>query len=143
MFSKACEYGIRSVLFIARQSKTDYRVNIAEISNAIESPEAFTAKICQQLVRAGILLSKKGPTGGFYLAEDSKVNLTDIVMAIDGGSIFEGCGLGLPECNAAKPCAVHKQFAEIRKNLKDMCDNTLVTQIENGSEDSKTFLKRI
>lgn len=81
MFSKACEYGIRAVLFIAKQSQRDLRTNISEIAKAVNSPEPFTAKICQQLMRSGIILSKKGPNGGFYLEKDSTLKLADIIKA--------------------------------------------------------------
>lgn len=114
MFSKACEYGIRSVLYIAEQSQSDNRPNIVEIAKAVDSPEPFTAKICQQLARSGIILSKKGPNGGFYLEKDNDIKLADIVKCIDGDSIFEGCSLGLPECSSDHPCPVHDQFHSIR-----------------------------
>ena len=48
MFSKACEYAIRSTIYIAERSNLDKRVSITDIAKAIDSPEAFTAKILQQ-----------------------------------------------------------------------------------------------
>ncbi len=141
MFSKACEYGIRSVLFIAQQSQQDVRPNITEIAKAVDSPEPFTAKICQQLARAGIILSKKGPNGGFYIKKDSSLKLADIVSAIDGDSIFTGCSLGLPECSSEHPCPVHDQFMSIREGLKNMCENTTVMQLADKLEQGDTFLK--
>ena len=44
-FQRACEYGIRAMLFIARKSKDGVRVGIRDISKAIDSPEPFMAKI--------------------------------------------------------------------------------------------------
>ena len=49
MFSKACEYGIRAILFIAKQSQKNLRTNIAEREKAVDYTETFTAKVCQQL----------------------------------------------------------------------------------------------
>jgi Rrf2 family protein len=141
MFSKACEYGIRSVLFITEQSQQDRRPNIAEIAKAVDSPEPFTAKICQQLARSGIILSKKGPNGGFYLEKDSKLTLAEIVACIDGESIFNGCSLGLPECSSERPCPLHDQFNSIREGLKNMCENTTVTQLSEKIRNGETFLK--
>lgn len=141
MFSKACEYGIRSVLFIAKESQQDRRPNITQISEAIDSPEPFTAKICQQLAREGIILSKKGPKGGFYLKKNSKLRLMDVVIAIDGDSIFNGCCLGLPECSEAHPCPVHDQFGDIRARLKKMCENTKVMDLAQNLKEGDTFLK--
>lgn len=141
MFSKACEYGIRAVLFIAEQSQNDLRPNIAEIAKAVDSPEPFTAKICQQLARAGILLSKKGPNGGFYLEKDSTLKLSHIVETIDGDAIFHGCCLGLSECTPLHPCPVHEQFEEVRGGLKKMCENTYVMELASRLKKGETFLK--
>ena len=141
MFSKACEYGIRAVLFIAKESQQDKRPNIVQIAKAVDSPEPFTAKICQQLARTGIILSKKGPNGGFYLAKDSELKLIDIVTAIDGDSIFKGCCLGLTECSSSHPCPVHDQFEDIRGGLKTMCENTKVMDLARDLEEGETFLK--
>lgn len=141
MFSKACEYGIRAVLFIAKESKLDNRPNISQISEAIDSPEPFTAKICQQLARAGIILSKKGPKGGFYLEKDSQLRLIDVVIAIDGNTIFRGCCLGLPECSEDHPCPVHDQFGTIRRQLKEMCERTYVMNLAQDLKEGDTFLR--
>lgn len=141
MFSKACEYGIRAVLFIAKESQDDKRPNIAEISRAVDSPVPFTAKICQQLARAGIILSKKGPNGGFYLKKDSDIKLIDIVKVIDGDAIFSGCCLGLAECSSLHPCPVHDQFEDIRGGLKKMCENTTVVGLALDLNKGETFLK--
>ncbi|HNP68708.1 MAG TPA: Rrf2 family transcriptional regulator [Aequorivita sp.] len=141
MFSKACEYGIRAVLFIAKQSQKDLRPNISEISKAVDSPEPFTAKVCQQLARAGIILSKKGPNGGFYLEKNSTLRLADIVSEIDGDQIFNGCSLGLRECSSEHPCPVHDQFMDVRNGLRQMCENTLVMDLASNLEEGQTFLK--
>jgi len=141
MFSKACEYGIRAVLFVAKQSQKDLRSNITEIAKAVNSPEPFTAKVCQQLARAGVLLSKKGPKGGFFLEKDSTLKLAEIVRIIDGDKIFIGCGLGLRECSAVHPCPVHDQFLTVRNGLKQMCENTLVMELASNLEEGETFLK--
>ncbi len=141
MFSKACEYGIRAVLFIAKESQNGKRTNIEKISTAVDSPIPFTAKICQQLARAGVILSKKGPNGGFYLNRDSNIRLIDIVSAIDGNAIFEGCCLGLAECSSLHPCPVHSQYEEVREGLKRMCENTTVVGLAFEINNGETFLK--
>ena len=61
MFSKACEYGIRASIYIAQQSLLDRKVSLKEISEAIESPTAYTSKILQKLSRNIIINADKGP----------------------------------------------------------------------------------
>jgi Rrf2 family iron-sulfur cluster assembly transcriptional regulator len=144
MFSKACEYGIRAVLFIAKESLNDKRVSLNGIASAIETPVAFTAKILQKLARHEIITSMKGPNGGFSInrSKIDTIKLSQIVDAIDGDSIYRGCGLGLKACNEKKPCPVHFQFAKVRNELKHMLENTTVFEMTSGLETGLTFLKR-
>lgn len=144
MFSKACEYGIRAVLYIAEQSQHDNRVNIKEISRTIDSPEAFTAKILQQLARNGIVNSLKGPAGGFVIEPDKleALMLSDIVFAIDGDHIYTGCGLGLPQCSDEMPCPVHHKFVSVREGLREMLENTSIIELTKDLNKGLSFLKR-
>ena len=97
MFSKSCEYAIKAAIFIATNSLQDKKVGFVDIAKEIESPEAFTAKILQKLSKDGIIQSVRGVNGGFYIPKNliSKVKLAQIVFAIDGDSVFKGCGLGM------------------------------------------------
>jgi Rrf2 family transcriptional regulator, iron-sulfur cluster assembly transcription factor len=142
MFSKACEYGIKATLFITQGSHKDTRVTLKEIANAIDSPEAYTAKILQQLAKSGIIDSQKGPHGGFYVETDKRLVLGDIVEAIDGDTVFRGCGLGLPECSDAYPCPLHEEFLSVRENLRHMLETVTLEQLAVQLESGATFLKR-
>lgn len=143
MFSKACEYGIRAMIYIARTSKQGTRVGIREISKAIDSPEPFMAKILQDLSRKGLVLSIKGPNGGFYMDNAHRaITLADIVIAIDGVQLFTGCGLGLKACNEKKPCPIHYEFKTIRSNLKEMLESTALEDFSDKLEKGLFHLKR-
>lgn len=143
MFSKACEYGIRASIYIAQQSLLDRKVNLKEISEAIESPTAYTSKILQKLSRISIINTDKGPTGGFSMdrVKLEKVKLSSIVFAIDGENIYRSCGLGLKKCNEKMPCPVHNQFKLIREELKKMSDSTTIKTLALDFEKGLTFLK--
>lgn len=142
MFSKACEYAIKATLQIAQQSQQGKRASLKDIAKAIDSPEAFTAKILQQLARQGLIQSIKGPNGGFDLnEEESSLKLSQIVKAIDGDQIYKGCGLGLKQCNEHKPCPVHDKFKAIRQDLSNMLENTSVHELANDINAGLTFLK--
>lgn len=144
MFSKACEYGIRAAIYIAEQSLLEKKVSLKEVAKAIDSPEAYTSKILQQLSKNNIINSDKGPTGGFSMdkSELQKVKLSTIVSAIDGDSIYKGCGLGLKRCNEKMPCPVHHQFKKIRDDLKEMLETTVVMSLTIDLSNGLTFLKR-
>jgi len=144
MFSKACEYGIRAATYIAMQSLEGRRVSLKEIAEKIDSPVAFTAKVLQLLSKNKIVDSAKGAHGGFEITrrQIDEIMLSQIVNAIDGDTIYAGCGLGLKECNANKPCPVHDKFVEIRNDLKQMLENTSLYEMTAGLEVGLTYLKR-
>ncbi len=143
MFSKTCEYAIRAMIFIAQKTKEGRRVGIKEIAKGIDSPEHFIAKILQELSRKGLLQSAKGPNGGFYLDNDSLDQpLADIVRAVDGDKIFQGCGLGLKQCSETHPCPIHHDFKKIRKGLLEMLEKAKVGTFTVALENSIAFLKQ-
>lgn len=144
MFSKACEYGIRATLYVALKSLDNERVSLKDIAKKIDSPEAFTAKILQQLARNNIIDSVKGPSGGFQIEKDKidSIKLIKIVSTIDGDAIFNGCGLGLKQCDEQFPCPVHNKFKKIRNDLKGMLENTSIYELASGLDVGLTYLKR-
>ena len=70
MFSNSCEYGLRAIIFIAQQTTQNNKVSLSTISEEINSPQAFTAKVLQKLTRNNIVKSIKGPYGGFEIEKD-------------------------------------------------------------------------
>lgn len=143
MFSKACEYAIKATLYIAQQSGSGKRVSLKEIAEAIDSPEAFTAKILQQIAKSDIVDSLKGPSGGFAIPREklNKTYLSMIVAAIDGDHIYKSCGLGLKACNENKPCPVHDKFKTIREALRQMLETTSIDKLAEGITDGQTYLR--
>ena len=143
MFSKACEYGIRATLYVAAQSLQGKRVVLPEIAKAIDSPEPFTAKILQQLAKAQLIQSNKGPNGGFSIseAELKRIKLKDLVLAIDGESLFIKCGLGLKSCDENAPCPIHNKFKSIRTKIIEMLETTTLKTISQQLEAGDVVLK--
>ncbi|WP_299390325.1 Rrf2 family transcriptional regulator [uncultured Gelidibacter sp.] len=143
MFSKACQYGLKASIYIATISYDGKRVSLKEIAKEIDSPEAFTAKILQDLVRHNIIKSVKGAYGGFEIPKNeiSTIKLSQIVNAIDGDNIYRGCGLGLHVCDEEHPCPVHDQFKAVRTQLKNMLENTNLEQLALDIKSGVSFLK--
>lgn len=144
MFSKACTYGIRAVIYIATQSLDGKRIKIQDVATYSGSPEAFTAKILGKLNKAEIINSYKGPHGGFEMDTQKiqSTKLEEIVYAIDGDSIYNGCALSLSECDASDPCPMHDKFFQIREELKDMLGTTTVFELAFGLKSGKLTLLR-
>ncbi|WP_114749473.1 RrF2 family transcriptional regulator [Pleomorphovibrio marinus] len=144
MFSKACQYGIRAVIYVWKKSLQDQKVGAKEISKHVDAPEPFTAKILQTLVRQKILGSQKGPSGGFYVDEKhEKFTLKDLVEAIDGDELFNGCSLGLEECSEENPCPLHSEIKKVRVHVVHMLTKKSLKQLAQEVESGSTVLSRL
>lgn len=142
MFSKSCEYAIKAMIFVAQKSKDKNRVSAKEIAAGTDAPVHFVAKIMQDLSRKKLVHSIKGPNGGFYMDnEDLKCSIADIVKALDGDDIYMDCVLGLKACNEKKPCPVHFEYKEIKKNLIKMIENNTIGEFNEKLDSGKFFLK--
>jgi Rrf2 family protein len=84
--SASTQYALVAVGYFA--SHPDDGIVLAQtIAKEYDIPLEYLLKILQNLVRAGILSSKRGPRGGFNLARDvSKITVLEILQAIDGPS---------------------------------------------------------
>lgn len=126
IFSKKCELGLQSVLFLSVQNEGQ-KFNAAQISDAIKAPKEFVSKVLQELTLAGIVGSQKGKKGGFFLARPSnKTRLIDIVEILDGLDSFHSCVLGFDGCGSSNPCPVHNRWGVLRdKTYKMLSEETL------------------
>ena len=118
-------------------------VSPKEIAAEINSPQAFTAKILQALVKHKVINSVKGAYGGFEIDKNniSNVKLAQIVNAIDGDSIYSRCGLGLETCDENHPCPVHDKFKGVRDELKHMLEDTNLEELALNITSGASFLK--
>lgn len=82
--SRSCGYAILAVGYIGKNP--DRKIILSnDISKEYNIPIEYLLKVLQQLVRANILRSKKGPRGGFSLAKPvSKINMMEVIDAVDG-----------------------------------------------------------
>ncbi len=141
MFSKACEYAIRAMICIIRESSDGSKVGIRDIAQNTDTPEPFVAKVLQELSRRGIVSSVKGPNGGFFLEPKAKpIPLIDIVRAIDGDHLFVSCGLGIKNCSERKPCPLHYDYKEVRDRIIRMLKQNTIQELAAGLVEGHTFL---
>lgn len=142
IFSKKCELALQAVLFLSAQAPDSY-FNAQEISDRMTVPKEFVSKVLQILTAHSIIGSKKGKSGGFYLAKEPKdIRLIDIVMAIDGLEMFHKCVLGFEGCSVSEPCPVHNKWGKLRDETYKMLSEQTLEELRNQTiEKIKTIDK--
>ncbi len=129
MFSRACEYGLRAVLYLAMLNHNGY-ISIREIGEQLQISVPFLTKIFQKLTQAGLLQSLRGPTGGVTFARPpEEITLFDVIVAIDGPALFSECVLGLPGCGEATPCPLHERWKDVRNPIRNLFATTTLADM--------------
>ncbi|WP_267155881.1 RrF2 family transcriptional regulator [Xanthomarina sp. F2636L] len=136
MLSNACQYAIRSILYLGMCSDEKHKIGVKFISEELEVPQPFLAKLLQQLNKSHLVTSTKGPYGGFYLSEENKEKTVwDIILVIDGTDKFNQCFLGLSKCGDDNPCPVHFTVSAFKNKIfKDFKDKTVAQFVEEIKE---------
>jgi len=142
MLSNSCRYGIRAVIYLASQPESSGKIGIKKISEDLNLPTPFLAKILQQLAKQKLLTSTKGPHGGFTILKDPrKITLLDIVNAIDGEDIFTNCLIHDGTCvsieKGKKQCPIHDDYAKIRENLVELFSNRTIYDLVKKANNQK------
>ena len=129
LFSKACEYGIRAMLYLALQN-ADHPIQVKQIARDLRIPLPFLSKIVHTLARNGLIESHKGPGGGVALAHrPTDVTLLQVVEVIDGLGLFTACALGLPNCTDDFPCPLHEQWGKLRAGIHTMLAGRTLSEV--------------
>lgn len=125
IYTRASEYGLRALQAMAQEP--DRRWTAREICDAVEIPEQFTRKVMQILVRDGLLVGTRGPTGGFSFARPpDQISLSQVIAAVDSGSRFDLCIMGFQDCSDAHPCPLHHLWVPIKEAaLRMLADRTV------------------
>lgn len=145
MLSNTCKYALRALIYLAKYSKDDNRIGIKKISEDLGISSPFLGKILQNLVKQKLLVSTKGPNGGFSLSKKpDNISLWDIVINVDGEDYFTNCLIGLRPCKTHDPskplCPVHIKYDELRQKTAFFYKETSLQTIADDIEKFEDFV---
>lgn len=141
MLSNSSKYAVKAVLYLAVYSNRNNKIMVKDISKSIDVPQAYLAKLLQELSRHDIISSTKGPKGGFYLSEKNRNgSLINIVHVIDGQKRIMSCLLGIEDCNEAKPCPLHNLVAPSRSTFLKGLENKTIGDLSKDISKENSFL---
>ncbi|MDN5216620.1 Rrf2 family transcriptional regulator [Fulvivirgaceae bacterium BMA12] len=141
MFSKSCEYALRSILYITLHTKNDQAVGLKQISASQDIPLHFLSKILQQLVKHKMLNSVKGPNGGFSLnMPPNELRLIKVVELIDGLDILDRCGIGLKQCSDKTPCPIHFDYKIVKEKIRHLLNEKTLLELCQDVEEGKSIV---
>ena len=120
MLSKKSKYAIKALICLSRRYEEKILLKISTISEEENIPKKFLEAILVELRNNGLLLSKMGANGGYYLAKSPSEIFLTTVIRISGGPIamlpcaslnfYAPC----EECKNEKTCGLSEVAKEVR-----------------------------
>ena len=141
MLGKTTEYAIRALVYVFIQNREGKRPGYKEIAKKIDSPEQFTAKVLQNLVRADLISSMKGRGGGFFFDQPATpLTLYEVIRIMEGEKFFFKCGFGLKRCDGENPCPLHDNYSPVRKGFFRLVKKETIQSLVNKINEHKAVL---
>jgi Rrf2 family protein len=139
MLSKKAQYSILALVKLAKEYKNG-PVLISSISQSEKIPKKFLETILFDLKQLGILASKKGKGGGYFLIkEPEEINLADIIRHIDGAIALIPCVTykyyqPCQHCKDEMTCGIRSIVKDIRDETVNILKKISLTDIISREE---------
>ncbi len=132
--SKRGEYGLRAMIYLASRG-TGELAQIREIAADENIPPKYLEAILLALKNAGLLNSRLGVGGGYYLARPAdRITLGEIARVLDGPlapvrcvsqMAYEPCG-----CPDEETCGLRLVMLDVRNAIAAILDHTTLADVQ-------------
>jgi len=136
VISRKAKYAINALVYLAKKPDRE-PITISQIAESEHIPQKFLEGILLDLKKAGILMSKKGQGGGYYLhKEPSAINILEVMRLFDGPIALLPCVSHLlyekcEECKDEASCGIRSVFTEVRMQTVEMLRGATLEEIIN------------
>jgi Rrf2 family protein len=137
MLSKKTKYGLKALSYLSKQER-NIPVLISDISLAENISQKYLESILLTLKKSGILSSKKGKGGGYYLMkEPSSIKISTIMRVLEGPiamlpcvslNYYEKCD----DCVDEEQCSLSILMAEVRDSTLKILENKTLANFHCG-----------
>jgi len=131
--SRKVDYALRAMIHLAGRS-SGRAASVAEISTIEAVPKKFLEKIIQELIHAGLVVSRRGAHGGYALAREAgKISFKDVIEAVEGPITLNICVGDLSHCAVSSSCGMHHIWSEGQRRLIELFAATKLTDLPLAS----------
>lgn len=148
MISKKTKYGLQALLILARDFGAG-PVLIADLAEKERIPKKFLELILLQLKNAGILGSRKGKGGGYFLAKDpALVNMGEAIRVLEGplapvSCVSESAYQRCEECHDENSCGIRLVMKDVRDAMVEILDHASLKDVLQRSRDVSNQARKV
>jgi len=127
--SEATALGLHAMAIIA---KSDEMVSAESLAQSLRASRAHLSKVLKTLSDAGFLTSKRGPSGGYMLAQPAaSISLLRIYEALQGSIRLDGCLFDKPICDQVH-CILGDLVEQVRGEVFEYLASTTLEDASKG-----------
>ena len=124
MLSQQSKYALRALVYVSRQPSTAY-LKVTDIAEKTDLPAPYLSKILKSLVKAKLLVSRRGKNGGVQLNRQIPgITFMQICAAVEDPIVRSECVLFKKACDKKAPCPFHSRWSSTKSQLLDFLDVT-------------------
>lgn len=133
LISSKSEYGIRAMVDIAQAANGNKPVTRSGIAERQDIPLPYLTQVLRSLVSSGLLLSNRGPTGGYSLGKDPhEITILDVVTALQGPvspTTCSGSAESHAGCERFSICGLAPVWSELKSASEELLRQTSLQDI--------------
>jgi Rrf2 family protein len=131
--SAKTEYAIRATIELA-SSASDGSLTAHAIADAQQIPLRFLLNILADLRRVGLVDSRRGPRGGWWLSRPAEtITIADVVRAVDGPLVEVGGDRPGRVLDDATAASVSNLWVEVRSGIREILEHTTVADLAGAT----------
>lgn len=142
MLTKKSKYGLKAALYLAEQAGRG-PVLVSELAEQQRIPKKFLEAILLELKRSGLLHSKRGKGGGYFLSrKPTEITIGQVIRVLDGPLALIPCVsqtayARCEECVDEATCAVRFAMKEVRDATANILDHTTLSSLNAKSRSTR------
>lgn len=127
--TRAADYAVRVMVHLASLPAHE-RALLPALARATGTPESFLSKVLQALGRAGLIVSRRGQSGGFeILPPGRKASIRAVIEAIEGPVCLNACLVSGVSCNRKAHCAAHPIWSRAQEAMLGVLNTATVDEL--------------
>ncbi len=127
--SKKMEYALCALYYMMKKGEKSPS-SVREISQEMEIPEKFLFHILKSLEKARIVLSKKGPKGGYIITKSSdEITFKKVVEAVEGNIDLVDCTKGENMCPRQEKCPFSPAWNSIKTKVEEVFEEMTLERV--------------
>lgn len=130
---RLADYGILILHHLGRVQPA--RLSMEAIAGLTHVPLPTVRKVMRYLTEAHLVISKRGPNGGYQLARaPAAINLAEAIAAVEGATALTDCCGSAPDCDLMDRCELAGRWPGVNRIILRVLERTSLADLDRFGE---------